>query len=163
MRCGFQEGKNPTVPNRTEPIEKPAPYKTLKFCPLVQPIKRNRIGRSWFKLKDGNDLPHEYRLHYLLECHIFTVVCWPLWTVEEGGMTSFFVQDLLCRTGASGENVSPPTTALQKGKKWSGVSVGNNLLFLPERVDCRYWKHACKKHHGIIRRSDCVRPISNHI
>ena len=31
--------------------------------------------------------------------------------------------------GASGENVSPPTTDLQKGQKWSGVSVGKHQFF----------------------------------
>ena len=33
------------------------------------------------------------------------------------------------RIGASGENVSPPTTGHQKGQKWSGVSVG--IFFSP--------------------------------
>ena len=27
---------------------------------------------TWFKLNDGNYLPHECRLHYLLKCHIFS-------------------------------------------------------------------------------------------
>ena len=30
-------------------------------------------GTRWFKLNDGNSLPHECRLLYLLECHIFSI------------------------------------------------------------------------------------------
>ena len=33
------------------------------------------------------------------------------------------------RTGASGENVSPPTTGLRKRQQWSGVSVGKPFFF----------------------------------
>ena len=40
-----------------------------------------------------------------------------------------FVQDL-ASTGASGDNVFPPTTALQKDQKWSGISVANNKFLL---------------------------------
>ena len=33
------------------------------------------------------------------------------------------------RTGARGQNVPPPITALQKGQEWSGVSVRRNRFF----------------------------------
>ena len=33
------------------------------------------------------------------------------------------------RSGASGEDVPPPTTGLLKGQSWSGVAVGN--FFFP--------------------------------
>ena len=52
--------------------------------------------------------------------------------MEEGDIrvASFFVQGLLCRAGASGENACPPATGLQKAQSWSGVSVGTILSFL---------------------------------
>ena len=64
---------------------------------------------------DGNSLPNECRLPYLLESHMFsiTVTAMNSGTVQEGDMTSFFCSE--ARTGAmynSGENVSPPTTGL---------------------------------------------------
>ena len=39
--------------------------------------------------------------------------------VKEGDKASFFCSEP--RTGGRGENVSPPTTCLQKGQEWSGV------------------------------------------
>ena len=49
------------------------------------------------------------------------------------------------RIGASGENVSPPSTGHQKGQKWSGVAVGIQFFhrFFSERGDCMYSKACC--------------------
>ena len=73
------------------------------------------LRTSWFQFNDGNYVPPEFqfRLHYLLVTYL--VSHRQPWSVEKGDMTSFFVEDL-ARTGASGENVSPPTTGLQKGQ-----------------------------------------------
>ena len=68
------------------------------------------------------------------------VTYWPPWTVEEGDTASYFVSGPT-RTGPSGENVSPPSTGLQKGQQWPGVSVGLLffvVIFFSERADSRY-------------------------
>ena len=49
--------------------------------------------------------------------------------MEEGDTASLLVQDLLNRTGASGENVSPPTTGLQK-KVNNGQAFPQEILSL---------------------------------
>ena len=155
VRCGFQEGKNPTVPNRTEPIEKPAPYKTLKFCPLVQPIKRNRIGRSWFKLKDGNDLPHEYRLHYLLKCHKIGIILTAM-TSGRNDKTIFFVQDLLIGLALAAKR-SPIDQSLKKVN--NGQAFPQEETFFFYAAGARYPKARLQKNWRNIGRSDCVGPI----
>ena len=70
------------------------------------------------------------------------------------------------RTGASDENVFPPTTCLQKGQKWSGVSVEKQhflfLFFLNEPI-AGTLGHSYKMFHANIRRSDGVGPILRHI
>ena len=68
--------------------------------------------------------------------------------------------------GASGENVSPPTTDLQKGQKWSGVSVGKHQFFpffFCERADCRYSKARLHKVSRKHRRCDTVGPIVSNL
>ena len=78
---------------------------------------------------------------------------WPPWTVEEGGMATFFSWP---RIGDSGENVSPPAAGHQKGQGWSGVSTGkitwkkNNL----NEATAGTPRHACKTFDANIRRSD---------
>ena len=79
-----------------------------------------------FKLNDGNYLPHEYRLHCLLECHMFRVMLTAM-TSGRGRHGQFFCSGP--RAGASAENVSPPTTGLQNGQQWSGVFVGKQYFF----------------------------------
>ena len=50
---------------------------------------------SWFKLNDGNYLPRECRLYNLSTRMSRILVSFrPPWTVEEGDMASFVVQDL---------------------------------------------------------------------
>ena len=43
-----------------------ATYNGRKSTCVAQQV----ASTSWFKLNDGNPLPHECRWHYLLECHI---------------------------------------------------------------------------------------------
>ena len=56
-----------------------------------------------------------------------------------GDLASSFVE-VLSRAGASGENVSRPTTGLQNGHQQSGVSAGTNFFFsfFSERAGSRY-------------------------
>ena len=54
-----------------------------------------RMITSWFKLNDGNYLPHECRMQQILYSNVtYFVSYWPPWTVEEGDVATFFVQDL---------------------------------------------------------------------
>ena len=134
---------------------------------MLPSLSRSRkTSTNWFKLNDWNSLPHEYCLHYLLECHIFSTEChtgrheqwkkvtWPLFFCS--GPT----------TGASGDNVSPPTTGLQKDQKWSGVSVGFffffSHFFLNEPI-AGTLRHAYEQFHATIWRSDCVGPILSRV
>lgn len=55
-------------------------------------LKNDATIYSNFKLNGGIFLPHGCRLHYLLECHIFSVMLTAI--MEEGEMSSCFVQDL---------------------------------------------------------------------
>ena len=79
-------------------------------------------------------------------------------------MTIFFFRSGL-KTGATGENMSPPTTGFQNGQQWSGVSVRKHhvLSFLSERDDCMHSRHACRTFRANIRRSDCAGPTLTHI
>ena len=98
---------------------------------------------SWFKLNDGNSLPHECCLHYQLKCHIFSIILTAMNSSGRGWLRQLLCSGPTDRTGASGENVSPPTTGLQKGQSWSGISVEKQpffLFFCSERADCRYFK-----------------------
>ena len=53
------------------------------------------------------------------------------------------------RIGASGENVSPPTTGHRKGQKWSGASVGD-LFFFVNEATAGTPRHGCKTFHANI-------------
>ena len=68
---------------------------------------------SWFKLNNGSYLAHEYCLHYLLECHIFGIILTAM-NSGRGRHGQFFCSGP--RTGARVENMSRPTTGLQKGQ-----------------------------------------------
>ena len=95
-------------------------------------------------VNDGNPLPQECRMQKLLECHIFSIIPTAMNGSGRGWHTwPFFLFGAYDRTGASGENVSPQTTGLQKVQEWPGVSVGKLHLFtfyFAERADCRYSK-----------------------
>ena len=60
------------------------------------------------------------------------------------------------RIGASGENVSPPTTGHQKGQKWSGVSVRKIFFshFFLNEATAGSPRHVFENVHANIRRSD---------
>ena len=125
--------------------------------------KRTRFGIIVVLLRAvGNSLPHECRLHHLLECHMFSIILTAM-NSGSGWHGQFFCS--APRTGASGENVPLPTTGLQKGQWWSGISVGNIILFsfFSERANFRYSKAYLYFFHANIRRSDCVGPILRHI
>ena len=92
----------------------------------------------------------------------YLVSYWPPWTVEVGGMPSFFSFRTYCRTDPGGD-VSPPTTGLQKGQQWSGVFIGFFPHFFSGRTDCRYSKACPWNVSRKIRRSFCVWSISSHI
>ena len=84
------------------------------------------LHTRWFKLNDGDALPHEWRLHCPLHGHIRCIV---LITVNSGrGWRDQFLTSG-SRNGVSRENVSPPTIGLYKGQCWSTVSVGKKHLF----------------------------------
>ena len=69
---------------------------------------------SWFKLKDGKFLPHECRLRYRLECHIFAVILTAM-NSGRGWHGHFFCSGP--RTVAPAAKTCPhPTTVLQKGQ-----------------------------------------------
>ena len=93
---------------------------------------------------------------------------WSPWTaVEEGDIASLFVRGLQSRTGACSENVSPPTTELQKRQQWPGGFIGKRQFFffhffLNEPI-AGTPRHVCKQLHAKTRRSDCVGPISSHL
>ena len=64
-------------------------------------------------------------------------------TVKEGDMAiSFFAGP---RIGASGENVSPPTTGHLKSQKWPGVSVGKKMfpIFFLNEATAGTPRHVC--------------------
>ena len=113
------------------------------------------VDTSWFKINDGSSLPHKCRLHHLFECYEYMpdtryfLSYWSSWTVEEGDMVTFFSGP---RIGASGENVSPPTTGHRKGQNWSGVSVGKKLFsffFLKEATAGTPSCNVSRKHSNI--------------
>ena len=62
----------------------------------ITPEKANQNGTSWFTLNDGNYLPHECRLHYLLECHVFGIMLTAVNSGRgwQGDIASFVVQHL---------------------------------------------------------------------
>lgn len=67
-------------------------------------------------------------MQWILECHTFDT----LTTMNSG--TKFYVHIFCSRpinnkTGVSREKLPPPTTVLQKGREWLGVSVGNHHFF----------------------------------
>ena len=41
-------------------------------CYIHRPIRY--CCTSWFKLNDGDSLPHECRSHYVLECHVCSII-----------------------------------------------------------------------------------------
>ena len=49
-------------------------------------VRADYYSTSWFKLNGGDYLPHERRMHYLLECHMFSIV---LTATIEGDMARF--------------------------------------------------------------------------
>ena len=114
-------------------------------------------GRRGPLKNDGNYLPHGCRLHYLLKCHILSIMlstmnCWRGWHGQffcSGGMVSFFVQDLGLALVAK---TCPPTTGLQKGQKWSGASAGPQFFFFWTSRLQELLRHACKKFRENIRK-----------
>ena len=88
---------------------------------------------SWFKSTNGANLPHERRLKYQPECHTSDVLLTAM-NNRRGSHGQFSC--LWSRTGASGENVSPPTAGLPS------ISVRKQHLFrfVSGRAACRYSK-----------------------
>ena len=81
----------------------------------------------------------------------YLVSHWPPWTVK-GDVTTFFWGRTI---GASSENVSPPTTGHQKGRKWSGFSVGFSFVCcFFNKATTGTPRHVCKTFRANIRRSD---------
>ena len=119
---------------------------------------RSRSTGCWFKLNASKLCQPQTNAacnsHSNVIYIYYMVPCYSPWTVEEGD--SHFSWSG-CRTGASGENVPPPTTAVQNGQQWSGVSVGRHhvfsLLFFMEPVP-GITRHAYKKFRANIRRPD---------
>lgn len=70
------------------------------------------------------------------------------------------------RTGASGQNVSPPTTDLKKSQQWSGAPVGRDHIissfFMNEPVTGTPG-HTHTRFRAKIPRIDCVRSLSRGI
>ena len=99
----------------------------------------------------------------ILKCHIFSIA---LIAVNSG---KGWYSQLFCsgpRTGARGENVSPPTTGFKNDQQRSGVSVGRKhfvFICFSERGGFRYLKARLQKNRANGRRSDNVGPISSHI
>ena len=131
----------------------PPPGAWTGFVPTGSAESSTSAPTSWFKLKDGNSLAHECRLDCLFDCHIFSVRLTAV-NSARGWHGQVFCSGP--RTGASGENVSPPTTGLRKRQEWSGVSVGKQHLsffFLNEPIAGTI-RHADKMFCANIRRSN---------
>ena len=138
------------------------PYGGVGITPFF--YKRNppllRSSTGWFEVNTPNCARHECRMEQILECHIFwyhtdrreqwkRVIC-PL----------FFVSGP--RADAAVAKTCPhPTTVLQKGQQWSGVSVARNLFLM--RPVPGTPRHADQTFRASIRRPDCVSLILSHI
>ena len=85
-------------------------------------------GQSYFSrlglLVDGNYPPNKCRMPHLFECYTFGIIFSP----TKADMDISFLMTY-SRTGASGKDVSPPTTGHQNGPKWSGVFVEAIFFF----------------------------------
>ena len=61
-----------------------------------------------------------YTIYSNVTCQVYLVSIWPPSTLEEGDIATVLSW---IRTGASGENVSAPTTGHKKCQKWSAVKL----------------------------------------
>ena len=115
---------------------------------------------KWRKLSPPR-VPHA--TDSVLECHIFCII---LTAMNSGRGWRGHVFCSGPRTGASGENVPPPTTGLQNGQQRSSVSVGRKVWFsrfyLNEPVPGTP-RQSYKEFRANVRTCDCVGPISSHI
>ena len=154
MLCGECATFSCFAPSRTKG-HRTCQYATRSTCSLLHV----RAGSS----ETTEIISPRMPLHYVLECHIFSI------TLTAMNRGRGWHGQCFCsgpRTGDSGENVSPPTTGLQKGQYWSGVSVGKHhffLFFFMNEPIASTVGHAFKKCRGNVRRSDCVGLILSNI
>ena len=142
------------------------PQNEVKFEVHVKGTANNACNEtSWFKLQVKRSKlcqPRMPLLPYPLECHICGMILIAM-TSGRG-----WNRKISCRgpgAGASGKNVSRPTTGLKKVQQSSGVSVVRNFfshLFLNEPVPGTP-RDVCITFATSTRTSDCVGPKWCHI
>ena len=106
---------------------------------------------SWGKRNDGNSPPHECRLHYLLERHIFGIILTAMDSEIRGCHGQFFVRDLGLALVA---------------KTCTHWSLGFKIRFRRQSLNepiARTLRHAYKRFRASIRGFYCIRPVSSNI
>ena len=93
---------------------------------------------------------------------------WPIshrsWTVQEGGIEIFFLQDLLMGLALGAKTCPHRPQAFKKVNNGQVFPLGNKhfvFCFPSKRAECRYSTACLKKISRKYSKSDCVGPISS--